>query len=131
MILDAYSVPSGDGSTAYTRIRAPLQRKDGFQFTVFREGLIGKLDKALGAQGIELGVPDFDRDFILQSNDEARLRSLLADVKIRQLIQGQRSIRFGLKGEALLFEVQGMIKEVNRLKSLFELFGETLDRLET
>ena len=53
--LDTYSVPSGDSNTTYTRLRAPLKKKDGFQFTIFRTGLISKLDKALGAQDIEIG----------------------------------------------------------------------------
>lgn len=131
LTLDTYSVPSGDSSTTYTRLRSPLQNKDGFQFTLFREGLIGKLEKVLGAQDIEIGVEDFDHDFVIQGNNEPRLRALLLDVKIRQLIQGQRSIKLSLKGEELRFEAQGVIKDVPRLKSLFELFGELLDRLGT
>ncbi len=127
--LDTFSVSSGDSSTVYTRMRAPLQSKDGFQFTIFRIGFISKLDKALGAQDIEIGDPDFDREFVIQGNNEPKVRALLANLRIRQLIQGQKSIRLGVRDNELRFEVQGVIRDVERLKSLFELFKEMLYQL--
>ena len=127
--LDSYSVPSGDSSTTYTRLKSTLENKDGFQFTLFREGLVARLDKALGLKDIEIGVPDFDHDFVIQGNNEAKLRALFADVKIRQLIQEQRRITLGIKGNELHFEAQGVIRDGPRLKSLFELFAALLERL--
>lgn len=129
--LDVYSVPSGDSSDTYTRIRAPFQNRDGFQFTIFRTGLISKLGKALGAQDIEIGVPDFDHDFTIQGNNESRVQALFVNQRIRQLIQMQKSIRLGIRNNELVFEVQGVIKDVERLKSLFELFKEVLSQLES
>jgi hypothetical protein len=128
--LDTYSVSSGDSSTVYTRMRAPLHNKDGFQFTVFRTGLISKLDKALGAQDIDIGDPDFDRDFVIQGNNETRVRALLGSLGIRQMIQGQKSIRLGVRDNELRFEVQGVIKDGERLRSIFELVKGTLYQLE-
>jgi hypothetical protein len=128
--LDTYSVPHGKSSSTYTRLSSPLQNKDGFQFTVSREGLMGKLGKALGSQDVEIGISDFDGDFLVQGNNENKLRALLADAKIRELIQGQRSIRLGLKGDELHFQAPGVIRDVPRLKSLFELFSALLDQLE-
>jgi hypothetical protein len=51
-------------------------------------------------------------------------------VKIRELIEAQRRIRLSVKGAELKFEAQGTIRDVPRLKSLFELFREVLDQLE-
>jgi hypothetical protein len=127
--LDTYSVPSGDSSSTYTRMRAPLQNKDGFQFTVFREGLVARLDKKLGLQDIEIGVPDFDREFVIQANNESRVRTLLANAGIRELIRAQPRIRLGIVKGDLHFEAQGVIRDVQRLKSLFDLFGKVLDQL--
>jgi hypothetical protein len=128
--LDAYSVPSGDSSTTYTRMRAPFENKDGFDFAIFREGLVSRLDKKLGMADIEIGVPDFDHDFVIQSNNGSKVRALLADAKIRQLIQAQPRIRLAMKGSELHFEAQGVIRDVPRLKSLFELFRAVLEQLE-
>ena len=128
--LDSYSIASGDSNTTYTRLRSTVENKDGLQFVVFREGLIARLHKALGSQDIQVGVEDFDHDFVIQGNNATRLRALLSDVKLRELIQGQRSGKLGLKGNELLFEAQGVIKDVPRPKSMFELFTEQLNRLE-
>ena len=128
--LDTHSVPSGDSSDTYTRIRAPFENKDGLQFTVARKGLVSKLDKALGAKDIETGDAEFDRDFYIRGKDEAKIRALFANMRIRQLIEGQKSIRLGVKDSDLVFEAQGVIKDVERLKSLFELFREMLTQLK-
>lgn len=127
---DNYSVPSGDSSSTYARMSAPIQNKDGFQFTVFREGLVAKLDKKLGLQDIEIGVPDFDREFALQANDDSRVRTLLADAGIRELIRGQKCGRLGIVKGGLRFDVQGVIRDVQRLKSFFSLFEGLLNQLE-
>ncbi len=131
LTLDTYSVPSGDSSTTYTRIRAPLEIRDGFQFTVFREGLVGKIDKALGMQDLEIGIPEFDDAFVVRANDETRVRALLSNTKVRQLIQAQRSLRLSIdKTNELHFEQQGVIRDSERLKSLFALFDAALEQLE-
>jgi hypothetical protein len=128
--LDIYSVPSGDSNTTYTRVTAPIENKDGLQFAIFREGLVARLDKKLGMKDIEIGVPDFDSEFVIQGNNETKLRSLLANAKIRQLIHAQPRIRLGLKDNQLRYDAQGVIRDVPRLKSLFELFGEILTQLQ-
>jgi hypothetical protein len=128
--LDTYSVPSGDSNSTYTLMTAPLRKKDVFQFTIFRTGLISKSDKALGAQDIDVGDLDFDRDFTIQGNDESKVRALFGNQTIRQMIQAQKSLRLGIRKNELRFEVQGIIKDVERLKSLFALFGEVLTQLE-
>ena len=130
--LDTYSVPSGDSSTTYTRIRAPLQNRDGFQFRVFREGLVGKIDKALGMQDLEIGIPEFDDVFVVQANNETKVRALLSNAKIRQRIQGEPSVHIGItKNNELHFEEKGVLSNLAKLKSLFELFFEVLNQLES
>ncbi len=128
--LDTYSVISGEYNTIYTRIRIPAHERDSFQFTIFRTGLIGKIDKVLGSQDIEIGDTDFDRAFTIQSNNELRVRALLTNPRIRGLIQRQKSIRLVLRNNELYFEAQGIIKDAERLKLLFDLFKEILGQLE-
>jgi hypothetical protein len=127
--LDTHSVPSGDSNDTYTRIKAPIQNKSGYQFTVSRRGLVSKLDKALGAKEIATGDAEFDRDYFIRGRDDAQVRAVFTNLRIRQLIEGQRSLRFGVVKNDLLFETQGVIRDVERLRSLFELFRVTLDQL--
>ncbi len=142
--LDTYTVSTGESSITYTRMRAPYLNPDGFRFTIYRRSSFSNFGKWLGMQDVTVGDPQFDEDFIIQGNDEARLRRLFADARLRQLISAQPTIRFCVKEDKtsfwgrrnfppnvdeLYFQVTGVIKDVARLKRLFDLFAETLDEL--
>ena len=70
------------------------------------------------------------------------MRELLSDQKIRELIARQPEILFTVKDDEgwfgpdfpdgvdeLYFQVAGVVKDIERLKLLYELFSETLDQL--
>ncbi len=90
---------------------------------------MARLDKTLGMQDIEIGVPEFDREFVLQGNDERKVRSLFANAELRQLVHDQKSAQVTLRGDELRLEVKGAVSDVPRLKALFKLFELTLDQL--
>jgi hypothetical protein len=153
--LDSYSethhssMPSSQGSTmssstttTYTRMRAPFVNQDGFQFTIYRTGIFSGLGKWFGMQDVEVGYPEFDDAFVIKGNDEAKLRALFANAKIRQLIEMQPDIHLTVKDDEgwfgtqfpegvdeLYFCVPGVIKDVAELKSLYCLFAEILHHL--
>jgi hypothetical protein len=121
-----------------------LNNPDGFQFTSYRRGLFSDIGKWLGMQDVAVGEAQFDEDFIIKGNDDGKLRRLLADAKLRELISGQPTIHFCVKDDEnrfwggrnfppdvdeLYFQVTGVIKDVDRLKLLYGLFSETLDEL--
>jgi hypothetical protein len=140
--LDTYVVSTGKVVMVFTRMRAPYVNPGGFRFTIYRKGIFSDLGKKLGMQDIEVGDEPFDQDFIIKGNDEARVRELLSDQKIRELIARQPEILFTVKDDEgwfgpdfpdgvdeLYFQVAGVVKEIERLKLLYELFSETLDQL--
>jgi hypothetical protein len=140
--LDRYTVSTGKAVIVYTRLRAPYVNTDGFRFTIYRRGLFSGIAKMFGMQDVEIGDEQFDRDFIVKGNDEGKLRALLSNGRLRELIAAQPEILFSVKDDEgyfgtsfpdgtdeLHFLVTGVIKDVARLKSLYELFAETLDHL--
>jgi hypothetical protein len=142
--LDTYLISTGKSSTNYTRMRAPYINPDGFRFEIYRKGIFSDLGKWLGMQDVTVGWPEFDEAFIIKGNSEEKLRKLFANQKIRDLISAQRNIRFSVQDDdgkfwftrglpkdvdELYFEVVGVIKDVDRLKLLYDLFSETLDEL--
>ncbi len=142
IVLDTYTESSGDTSTTYTRLRAPFLNPSGFRFHLYRKGPFSGLGKLLGMQDIEVDEPEFDEAFIIKGNDEGTVRELLANPKVRQLIQAQPRIRleirdnegwFGTKFpddvDELHFLATGVIKDVALLKSLFALFTAVLEQL--
>jgi hypothetical protein len=142
--LDTYTVSTGKSSITYTRIRAPYINPDNFHFNIYRKGIFSDLGKWLGMQDVSVGYPQFDEDFIIKGTDESKLRRLFSNAKIRELIQDQPEIQFSVHdGESsfwnaqnwpqgvneLYFQVVGVIKDIDRLKLLYDLFSETLDEL--
>lgn len=140
--LDTHTVHTQHSHVTYTRIRAPYVNPEGFRFTVYRKGFFTGLGKLLGIQDIEVGDPEFDPAFVVKSNDDSRVRSLLADPTIRKLLASQPKIRLEVKDsegwfgpkfppdvDELHFQVIGVIRDVALLKGLFDLFTAVLDRL--
>jgi hypothetical protein len=135
------------GRTQATLMRAPFVNLDGFRFKVYRKEIFSELGKMLGMQDVDVGQPDFDRDFVIQGTDEGKLRRLFANERIRDLIAAQPQVHFAVNeapgiftrdlfGEVqpenvntLDFLVMGVVKDKERLRFLFDLFAETLDEL--
>lgn len=129
-------------STTYTRMRVAYVSNDGLWFKINRRGWFFELGKLFGGQDIQVGDPEFESKFIIQGNNETKIRQLFANARIRDLILQQPSIVFEIKDnkgffgqrfptdvDELYFEVTGTIEDVERLKSLFELFAQTLKQL--
>jgi hypothetical protein len=140
--LDTYTVNTQHSHVSYTRMRAPYVNPEGFRFTIYRKSVFSGLGKMLGMQDIEIGDPEFDEAFIIQGNNEPRVQHLFADRALRALVQAQPTIRLDVKDsegwfgpkfpdnvDELHFQVVGVITDVERLKSLFELFTAVLEQL--
>jgi len=139
---DTYTVSDENTSTTYTRMRAPYINKDGFRFKIHRKGIFSNLGELLGLRDIEVGFSEFDEEFIIKGNDTNKLCELFSNSKIRELIQLQQDISLEVKVDEgwfgtefpqgvdeLYLQVHGIIKDVDRLKSLYYLFAEILNHL--
>jgi hypothetical protein len=140
--LDSYTVSTGKATVVFTRMRAPYVNADGFRFKVYRKSIFSGVGKLLGMQDIEIEDAQFDEDFVIKGTDESRVRAFFANPKIRALIAAQKDIKFEVKDDEgwfgptfpegvdeLSFTVVGIIKDVERLKLLYELFAEALEHL--
>jgi hypothetical protein len=140
--LDTYTVSSGKHSTTYTRMRAPFVNRDGFRFTIRQANIFTGVAEALGFTDISIGDPDFDGDYVIKGNDPEKVGALLASDRLRELIRAQRYIHLTVKDDEgwfgeefpigvdeLYFSAVGVIKDLDRLHALYELFAETLQQL--
>ena len=142
LTLDTYVVSTGKTAVVFTRMRAPFVNPSGFRFNIYRKSAFSGIGKFFRMQDIEVGDPQFDADFIVKSSDESRVRQLLGNERIRELLTKQKNVSFSVKDDEgwfgtkfpdgvdeLNFAVVGIIKDVDRLKWLYDLFAETLDEL--
>jgi len=144
LTLDYYTVTSGQPpvATTYTRLRAPFVSRDGLRFSIHRRNMFHRLWSLFGWQGLQSGFAPLDRDFVCKTNDPARLLSLLDNARIRAIIQAQPHIYLRIKDDDGWFRGQfppevdeldlrciGLIRNFDRLKSLFELLEIILREL--
>jgi hypothetical protein len=142
VVLDTYTVSTGKSSITYTRMRAPFVNLDNFYFKIYRTGIFSGLGKILGMEDINIGHEEFDGDFVIKSNSVEKVKQLFSNESIRALIQGQPQINLEIKDDEgffkahfpegvdeLYFQVTGVIKDIDRLKELYELFAEVLKEL--
>lgn len=140
--LDTYTVSTGKSNVTFTRMRAPFVNRDGFRFTISRAGIFSTIASKLGFQDIEIGNEQFDKAFVIKSNDESRVKQLLADKGLRDKLSLQRKITLSVLDDEgwfgktfpegvdeLKFHTIGVIKDLVILQRLFELFATTLNRL--
>ena len=142
VVLDTYTVSTGKSSITYTRMRAPFVNLNNFYFKIYRTGIFNGLGKMLGMEDINIGYEEFDEDFVIKSNSEEKVKRLFSNKIIRDLIEEQPKINLEIKDDEgffkahfpegvdeLYFQVTGVIKDIDRLKELCELFTEVLKGL--
>ena len=140
--LDTFTVSTGKTVVVFTRMRAPYVNADNFRFNIYRKGFFTALAKAFGMQDVEVGFPEFDEAFVIKGTDESKLRALFANPTIRKLLELQPAIQLEVRDDEgwfgahfpegvdeLRFHVAGVIKDLERLKLLFNLFAEVLNQL--
>jgi hypothetical protein len=140
--LDLKTESAGESSQTYTRLRAAFLSRDGFRFTIRRRSVMSFLTTPLGAPEVATGYPDFDSDFTVHSERREQAAALLANDRLRALLMAQKSFgmrvidnegrfarRFADNEDELYFRTGAVVRDVVRLKGLFEVFEETLSQL--
>ena len=141
--LDTYEESNNESTTIYTRMSAPFENKHALYFKMYRVGFCASIGTFFGMQDIQIGDPHFDANFVIQGNDDEKVRWLLKDPTLKDLIQaaipqelialGQPALGSAWFGahypDQLFFQCGGVLREQNLLKNLFDLFRTTLARL--
>jgi len=140
--IDTYTQSIGEIKTKYTRFSAPIINNNDFNFEIYRRNRFNNIEIKLGMQDINIGYPDFDRDFIIKGNDEDKIAELFSSDRIRQLINNQSNIRFKIienkkwlgssrpkDPDDLCLETNEVIKDIDILRELYMLMILVLNKL--
>jgi hypothetical protein len=144
--LDIHHVVVSTGKSTivipYTRFRAPYVNPANFRFSIYKKSFFSGIAKFMGMQDVEVGHPEFDDRFIIKGKDDGKLRRLFENASLRQTLLNQSEAHVSVKDDEgwfgknfpadvdeLQFVVHGEIKDVARLKGLFEAFAICLDAL--
>lgn len=102
---------SGSGknrrSTTYTAFTLDVHNPDGFEFHIYEQGLFSTLLTKFGMQDIQTGDEAFDKEYIVKSNDESKVRTMLNPMLTAKFMDfAAKYTAFGirLKGSQFYYE---------------------------
>lgn len=115
-----------------THMQVPYVSTDGFVFDISPiEPVYSFWGETMAV--VEVGHPEIDHTYAVRAKDETKVRALLANPRIRQLIPKGHMRRFAVlvhNGfQMLRLEATGRVCNVQTLRAWFELFEETLNQL--
>jgi len=138
VLLDTYTVNTGKSSVTYTRMRVPYKRENDIIFKLSRKNIFSGLGGLFGKPLIETYDYDFNDEFIIRGNDESVTREIFQNQSIKDRIKFQKKLILKTKpykenknmtDSELYFQMTGVLKDMEKLKNLFELFFEMMDEL--
>lgn len=140
--LDTFTVHANNAHMPYTRFRAPFHNTDQFRCKIYRANFFSAIGKWFGMQDIVIGHEPFDETFIVKSNNETKVRAFCRNDELRRLLAAQKAITLSVEDhegwfgptfpadtDELRVVVHGHLKDTERLRALFHLFGVALDQL--
>jgi hypothetical protein len=138
ILLDTYTVNTGKSSVTYTRMRVPFKRENDIQFKLTRKNIFSGIGSFFGMPVIGTYDYDFDDKYVLKGNDETVVKEIFQNEELRKSIVFQKNIVLKLypykekksrwSGE-IYFQVTGVLKDIEKLKNLFNMFRILIDEL--
>jgi hypothetical protein len=113
---------SGKESSLHTLASATCRRALPNDFALRPQGLFFALQRAFGAQDLEIGDPVFDRAFVIRGADEGHVRAVLSDPSLRQslLAAAAREPRLEVAGGQVMVEHNTTVTKPKVLASMLE-----------
>jgi len=143
IVLDTFTRKSGKHKKTYTRIMAPFINGDNLYFKIYRSGFFTGVAKYFGMQDIHINDDDFDKEFILKGNDEFKINWIFDNPTMKNHLSHTQHVHVEIKNneglfwkndysdgiDELYFEKRGVIKDLDELRHLFQLFALILDKI--
>jgi Protein of unknown function (DUF3137) len=124
------SVPGTKYRTAKTEVNLTLQKVAPADLKIMTESLGTRLGKAFGAPDVLLNSDEFDREFLIKTQDESFARSLLT-LSLQEKLLGMRQEkpRISLEGTWLAVSVPRVVRTEERYDQLFDLAFAVTDQI--
>jgi hypothetical protein len=128
-----------EGGYESTMLRAPLHTEQDFRFAVHHQGFIDEIGKFFGMQDVETGYDEFDKQAIIKTNHEEKVKALFTDASVRKVIQGLEDYTFGIimhhtnhqdKAPFLELYINNAITDATELRRIYHAFYTVLALLD-
>ncbi len=131
---------SGSGksrsTTTYTAFEIDVDNPDGFEFHIFEQGFFTSMAVKLGMQDIQIGDDEFDKEYIIKSNNESKVIELLTPMIKQKFMEfADQFPGFGVKlqGAKFYYESAGTMAGetfVTRIETMIQFMCDLADQLD-
>jgi hypothetical protein len=123
-----------ESGKALTSFSAKLPPGTAFRFRIVPQRFKQTIGKLFGMQDVIIGDPEFDRQFLIQSNDEEKVKEILSNETVSGTLLGQPVAEFDLREDkigafkevVLVLDIEGAITEPDTLKTIYQAFATVL-----
>ncbi|MEO6636801.1 MAG: hypothetical protein ABIN25_00905 [Ginsengibacter sp.] len=121
-----------EGGYQTTTLRTDLKHTGDFKFAIHHQGLLDEIGKFFGMQDIETGYAEFDKEVVVNSNDEEKVKFLFAKEQTRSAFTSITDFVFHITAHqldeskngtnVLELTIEEAITDSIRLQGLFNAF---------
>lgn len=111
-----------------THFEVILAKQSRLKLKIYREGIIQKLTKLFGTQDIIFNDRSFDKKYIIEGNDEAKVKEIISP-SIRATIIELGEVLMILDGETLIYEQSGKIIDTKKLFMILQMMTELVAKI--
>lgn len=140
IILDEYTQSDGKTSQTFTRCRARFGDPQSFRLRILADNVFLKIAKRFGLQDVSVPAPDVDERFVIRTNNESVVHSIVLTPDVRKTLLELGKARVDVAGvrrrlrrvpgvSELRCQLSGRVKEPDRLRQLLRLTRAMLDAL--
>ncbi len=123
-----------------TTFSAPLHAWPDFKFALHAQHFTDEIGKFFGMQDVVIGYEEFDKNFIIKTNEGDKVRALFADPEVRSVLLSLNDFSFGIhthhledshkKGPFLELLIDAGITDPTRLRQLYHAFFTVLQAVD-
>ena len=130
-------------SKTFTRVVIPYKSNDDFQFNIYEDELIFKIAKIFGFQDVKIGKEEFDKKYIIKTNNEQKLKNIFNSTTLHKKIENFEnaslliSKKYGVWEEELpeneyelSFVLNYHVKDLETLTKSKDFITEFFDRFQ-
>ena len=130
-------------SKTFTRVVIPYKSNDDFQFNIYEDELIFKIAKIFGFQDVKIGKEEFDKKYIIKTNNEQKLKNIFNSTTLHKKIENLEnaslliSKKYGVWEEELpeneyelSFVLNYHVKDLETLTKSKDFITEFFDRFK-
>lgn len=136
--IDIHPDRGDDNEKPFTSFSVHLPDTTDVRFSIQEQGFKHEIRKLFGMQDVIIGNPVFDKKYLIQSNEPAKVKEILSHAGVGAELLKHPVIFFGIrerkiaaaKDVVFVLDLDGGITEADKLKDVFQSFAIVLNHLE-